>query len=576
MAANWRLQEVSVSASDDQDRLLLRQVNATFRAGEITLLIGRNGAGKSTLLETMAGLCELQSGSISLGEDSLWMPKRRRKLNREILLQFGLAMQHSDAQWFAQTAREELLYSMRPYKLPAEEEERRMLAALEAVQLQPALLERDPWALSGGQQRRLSIACLLACEPDWLLLDEPTAGLDAVGTSRLCAILAAHKAAGRGAVVATHDLDALLPLADAVAVVAGGEVRAAAVPEAARELASAAPQALRALALLRGKAALPPEGPAPRSGGALWPEPRALAAAIASGLAQQGGGKSAPEKHEQPPSKELAANSLYATQSRRIEDMAKPSKAGWLRPDRFDPRAIVLAYMMLTACTLMLGSLAQLALAACVAAAVIAPCLSLIRKWLPVLRAFALLTVILAFIGGISLTPLTFEWSEAEPAAVKLFQLMIVMALGMPMLELMTPLRLQRAIQQTFGWTARLGLPIHAIGLLITIIFRFIPLLTKEWGRFAKLAHARGKAGSRPGTVPLTMLRSIFIPYIRAILRLAEGMADALEARGYGSMPAKPTYGFRLSFGRADAALLSIAVIGSMLLLLIGWFIPFQ
>lgn len=569
MTADWRLHDVSVSAGDIEDRMLLRHISLTLKPGTITLIIGRNGAGKSTLLETMAGLRELRTGSIAIGKEPLWLPKRGKKLNRRALLQFGIAMQQSDAQWFAQTAREELLYSMRPYKLPAEEQERRMLAALEEVQLQPALLERDPWTLSGGQQRRLAIACLLACEPDWLLLDEPTAGLDAVGTRRLCALLEAHKAAGRGAVVATHDLDALLPLADTVVVVDDGEVREAAPAEAAHELASAAPQALRSQALLRERAALPPEGPAPRSGGALWPQPRELAAAIASGLAQRGGG----QLRAQRSSSAAASSSPHEQQLTSEAPQPRIHEAAWLSPNKLDPRAIVLAYMLLTACTLTLGSMAQLALAACVAAAVIAPAIKLIRKWLPVLSAFAILTIVLAIIGGISLTPLTFDWEKAEPAAAKLFQLMIVMALGMPMLELTTPLRLQRAIQQTFGWTARFGLPIHAIGLLITIIFRFIPLLTKEWGRFTKLAHARGKSGSRLGTIPVTLLRSIFIPYIRSILRLAEGMADALEARGYGSMSARPTYGFRLSFGIADAVMLAIAVTGGFLLLLIGSFV---
>lgn len=605
MPADWKLKDVTVCAEDDQSRLLLKMINLTFEPGNITLLIGRNGAGKSTLLETMAGLRKLHAGSISIGGEPLWQPKRKKRLNRSALLRFGLAMQQSDAQWFEQTAREELLYSMRPYKLPAEVAERRMMAALDATGLQPALLERDPWTLSGGQQRRLAVACLLACEPDWLLLDEPTAGLDAAGTSRLRAILEAHRAAGRGAVVATHDLDALLPLADAVIVVDDGVVREAAPAEAARELASSAPQALRALALLRERAALPPEGPATRSGGALWPEPRELAAAIASGLAarvdrpyvnalhagrmsevalreQQQAAKTStsarpahqPEvarPHE--PSHPVPApdNKLCELQPRTMD--AKQSHAAWLRPDRFDPRALVLAYFLLTACTLTLGGMGQMALAACVAAAVIAPTLPLIRKWLSVFRAFAIVTVILAFIAGISLTPLTFEWAKAEPTTVKLFQLMIIMAFGMPMLELMTPLRLQRAIQQTFGWTARFRLPIHAVGLLITIIFRFIPLLSREWGRFAKLAHARGKSVSRLGAIPITMLRSVFIPYIRAILRLAEGMADALEARGYGSMPDKPTYGFRLAFGKADVGLLAIAVIGSFMLLLIGCFV---
>ncbi|MBD2870651.1 ABC transporter ATP-binding protein, partial [Paenibacillus arenilitoris] len=241
MAGEWKLEGVTVAADGDKKRQLLRGVRATFRPGQITLLVGRNGSGKSTLLETMAGLRPLEAGTIAVGENPLWLRRDGRgKLNREAILKVGIAMQHSESQWFAATVREELLYSLRPYGLKDAEADRRIAAALSEVGLETSLLERDPWTLSGGQQRRLSLACLLACGPEWLLLDEPTAGLDAVGISRLCAALQAHRAAGRGAVVATHDLDALLPLADAVAVIGGGQVREAAAAEAAT-YASAAP-----------------------------------------------------------------------------------------------------------------------------------------------------------------------------------------------------------------------------------------------------------------------------------------------------------------------------------------------
>lgn len=577
MAGSWIVQDVKIGAGGDSKKLLLEQVSAAFHPGEITLLIGHNGAGKSTLLETMAGLRELKAGSVTLSGESLWIGSKRKKRNRELLLQFGIAMQQSESQWFATTAREELLYSLRPYKLAAEETERRLQGALQAIGLQPALLERDPWTLSGGQQRRLAIACLLACEPDWLLLDEPTAGLDADGTRRLCAILEAHRAAGRGAVVATHDLEALLPLADRVVVVERGEVREAAPAEAALALAEAAPQALRAQALLRGTAALPPEAPARRSGVAPWPTPRELAAEIARELRRGGNRGGAGERIAEAARHESAAaadaapeTAVREPKSRRAGSSPNENgRASWLGPDRFDPRAIVLAYFLLSAFVLMLGSMKELALGALVVIFAAAPFSPLTRKWWPVLRGFVIVSIVLLLVGSLSWSPFAFDWAKAEPTAVKLAQLMLIMLIGMPMLELMTPLRLQRAIQQTFGWTARIGVPIHSIGLLITLLFRFIPLLTREWGRFAKLAHARGKAASRLGTVPVKMLRVIFIPFVRSILRLAEGMADALEARGYGSMPAKPAYGFRVAFGRPDALLLGFAALGSILLWLI-------
>ncbi|MFD0587113.1 ATP-binding cassette domain-containing protein [Paenibacillus sp. GCM10027627] len=571
MADNWILDRLAVGPTGQKQEgtLLLEDVSLSFAAGTITLLIGHNGSGKSTLLESMAGLRELQSGHISLGEDPLWIRKRRKKLNRNVLLQLGISMQQSESQWFSSTVYEEMLYSMRPYKLEPGERERRTYEALGAVGLHPDMMERNPWTLSGGQQRRLALACLLACEPDWLLLDEPTAGLDAGGISRLCAVLAAHREAGRGAVVATHDLEALLPLADAVVVVRDGKVREAAPAEAAETLGPAAPQALRAGALLREAAALPPEAAAGRGGGALWQSPQEMAAAIAANISHS-------EQSEHPAADvkrrgtvDRAAQEQFKPAAGQVKSERKP----WLRSDHYDPRALVAAYFMLTASILWLGSIAGLGLSAFVVAAAIAPFWPLVRGMAGIIRGFAIITAILIAIGGTSLSPLQFQWSSAEPTAIRLLQLLLIMVAGMPMLALMTPLRLQRAIQQTFGWTARFGLPIHTFGLLITLIFRFIPLLSREWGRFSKIAHARGKSAARIGAIPIPMLRIIFIPFIRAILRMAEGMADALEARGYGSMPRKATYGFRVRFRKQDFLLIVAAGCGGLLILAFGSFL---
>lgn len=528
MDADWKLEGVCVRTEDGT--AVLRDVAAQFRCGAITLLIGRNGAGKSTLLESIAGLRRLAAGEIRLGGDSLWTSGRRqrkRRLNRGVILRLGIAMQQSESQWFAATAREELLYSLRPYRLPEPERTERMEAAISAVGLQPELLERDPWTLSGGQQRRLALACLLACEPDWLLLDEPTAGLDAEGKAALCAVLEAQRKAGRGAIVATHDLEALLPLADAVLVVDGGTLREASPPqlecrEAPRELARRLARQLAA----NGRMELPPPAAACR-------EESAPATAAAE---------------EQPPKR------------RRV----------WLDPRTFDPRMVVIAYLALTACLLTQNSMAKLALSAIVTAAAVAPFWPLVRGWLPVVRGFALITVILIAIGGLSLDPLSFRWERTEATAVRLVQLLLIMVLGMPILGLMTPLRLQRALDQTFGWLARLSVPVQTFTLLVTLVFRFMPLLLREWSRFAKLARARGKAAAPPGAFPAKQLSAMLIPYLRAILRLAEGMADALEARGFGAQRKEPVYGFRLKPGRADARLLGAALGGCALLLLIG------
>lgn len=521
---DWQLQNVTTKEHNSQQSPILSHVNTSFQSGKITLLIGHNGSGKSTLLELMSGIRPIEHGLIELGDDSLWkntkksmnksmkksMKKRHRnKLNRNVTLKLGVALQSAQDQWFASTVREEFEYSMKPYHVPSEEAQVRMEQALTRVGLPKAMLERDPWSLSGGQQRRLALACLLACEPDWLLLDEPSAGMDADGIRRLCAVLEAHKAAGRGAIVATHDLEALLPIADAVVVVSGGTVC---------------------------EAQTWPAQPASN---------REAAAAIAGGLART----------RQP----------LKSESREKNDSKEAFPA-----DRFDPRALILCYMLLAMSILAQHTIVQLCLGAFIVILLVVPIRQLILPWIRIIRAYAVMIALFCLVSGISLHPLSYEWASAEPVFIRFSKLLIIMLIGMPLLQLMTPMRLQRAIQQTFGWLTRLQGSIHSFALLITLIFRFIPLLTREWERFAKLVHARGKSTAPIQSVPIKHARSMLIPYMRAILRLAEQMSDALEARGFGYARSKPVYGFRLQFSRADAHLFTIAIIVSLLLISIA------
>ena len=566
MNRNLVLDRVTVRSDGKAGVGIVNEASMTFQAGKITLLVGRNGAGKTTLLETIAGLRSIDSGHITIGEEPLWQADRKRS-NRAALLRMGISLQHAESQWFASTVREELYYSLKPYNVTAEEAERRIGGAMSRMGLSMELLKQDPWTLSGGQQRRLSLASLLASEPDWLLLDEPTAGLDAVGSALLCAALEAHKAAGRGAVVITHDHAALWPLADAVAVMDGGIVREAASPAAALAEAAAgegAPQALRALAKLRAiGAALPPEAPPEQSGGALWPAPRDVAAALAGQARRRSAPAPAFEAAEHAAAREQAAP-VYEP-GLRIAAGAAASKL--CSPDLFDPRALVPSYFIIAAAVLLQDSGAGLAASALCSLLLLYPVRALLRPWLKLIGMYGMFIIVCGAIAGLSFQPIGFNWTQASSTSFQLVKLLNVMLLGLPMLALTTPFRLQRAIEQSLGWLAKFKLPVHNAALLVTLIFRFIPLLTEEWGRFAKLAHARGKATTPLGSLPIGMIRKIIIPYIRSLLRLAEGMADALEARGFGYVRSKPAFGFRLKLGRADGLLLLAA--GAMCSLLI-------
>ncbi|MCM3625863.1 ATP-binding cassette domain-containing protein [Paenibacillus glycanilyticus] len=569
MTGDWKLEQTAVAAPNEPDKRLLSGINLTFRKGAITLLVGHNGSGKSTLLESLAGLRRLSDGQIYQGDEPLWTSGRRKqRLNKAIVLRTGIALQQSESQWFASTVKEEFDYSLKPYGVEDKEKESRIASAMEQTGLSMELLGRDPWTLSGGQQRRLAMACLLACEPEWLLLDEPTAGLDADGIRRLCAVLDAHRAAGRGAVVATHDLDALLPLADEVAVIAGGSVREAA-PAASWAVThaheAAAPQAQRALAQLRAAGFAPPAAP----GGAPWPAPRELAALLAAQRAAHG-----PRTAERPSLQAAAAAAHNSAAAAAHAPEPQAALAAAPHPNRrlaarFDPRALIAAYLLLATTILLQRSWAGLAVAAALSLAVLIPLRAQIRPWMKAIRAYVIMTAVIAFIAGVHFSPMAFDWGPALQNIQRFSGLLLVMMLGLPLMGLVTPLRVQRSLEQTFGWMNRFKVPVMSVALTVTLIFRFIPLLAAEWERYVKIAHARGKATTPAGSLPFRMLLPAMVPYIRSLLRMAEQMADALEARGIGHPLAKPTQGLRLRFSREDLIIIASAAAAAILLLLV-------
>ncbi|MBO7745946.1 ABC transporter ATP-binding protein, partial [Paenibacillus sp. MWE-103] len=201
-------------------------------AGTITVLAGANGAGKTRLLETIAGLREPDRLTIAFGGEAMWLRKRtlwRTRLapNPRALLAYAYACQSPEEQLFLRTVREELRYSLRPYALSEAELERRTDDALRTVDWDRQWLARDPYAMSGGERRRTALACLFAPPAAWLLLDEPTAGLDADGHERLAAQLRRRASEGQGVLLISHESDWAFALADRVLLLhADGAVRA--------------------------------------------------------------------------------------------------------------------------------------------------------------------------------------------------------------------------------------------------------------------------------------------------------------------------------------------------------------
>lgn len=186
--------------------------------GALTVVLGPTGSGKSTLLRLLAGLLEPTIGEVRLDDESIGARVAGRKGG------VGLAFQSPESQLFAETVAADVAFG--PLNQGLDEETAYGVAhsALERVGLDPEEYGlRSPFALSGGEARRAALAGVLATEPGYLLLDEPTAGLDARGKSAVLDIVATLKEQA-GVVVVTHDADHFLPLADHVVLLRDGEV----------------------------------------------------------------------------------------------------------------------------------------------------------------------------------------------------------------------------------------------------------------------------------------------------------------------------------------------------------------
>jgi len=192
----------------------LEDVSLEAHAGERLALLGANGCGKSTLLKLLAGLIFPDSGRYQafgqpISEDAL----EDAQLNSGFRSRVGFVFQNSDAQVFLPTVREEIAFGPLQLGLPTGEAEARVDDVLRLLEI-PDLADRAPYQLSAGQKKRVAIASVLVMNPELLLFDEPTAGLDPRTQHWLLELLAELAHAGKTIVLATHDLDGLEELAD--------------------------------------------------------------------------------------------------------------------------------------------------------------------------------------------------------------------------------------------------------------------------------------------------------------------------------------------------------------------------
>jgi cobalt/nickel transport system ATP-binding protein len=193
----------------------IRDVTFAVAAGESVGIIGANGAGKSTLLLHLVGCLFPSEGTLTVGGIVA-----KANTVTAIRQQVGLVFQNPDDQLFMPTVQADVSFGPRNQGLTEEEVRLRVRQALDAVG-ELHLLERPPYRLSGGEKRAVSIATVLAMEPDILVLDEPSAGLDPTARRKVIRLL---RGFNHTRIVASHDLDLVLEMCQRVILMRAGQV----------------------------------------------------------------------------------------------------------------------------------------------------------------------------------------------------------------------------------------------------------------------------------------------------------------------------------------------------------------
>ena len=203
-------------------RSAVEGLSLDIRRGEFLGIIGHTGSGKSTLIQHLNGLLKPSSGTIYLDGADIWAePKKIRSVRFRV----GLVFQYPEYQLFEDTVRKDIAFGPKNMGLAADEVERRVLAALSAVGLDESVLDKSPFALSGGQKRRVAIAGVMAMEPEVLILDEPTAGLDPRGRESILQMLREyHERRGSTVVLVSHSMEEIARNAQRIIVLSGGGV----------------------------------------------------------------------------------------------------------------------------------------------------------------------------------------------------------------------------------------------------------------------------------------------------------------------------------------------------------------
>ncbi|MBP1155559.1 MULTISPECIES: ATP-binding cassette domain-containing protein [unclassified Paenibacillus] len=525
---------LTVYADHRRSRTILNNIHCSIQDRTLTLVIGKAGSGKTTLLRTLAGLSEIGEGNVYYDDLPLW---KKGKVDPSLLLRNALAFQFPEHQLFARTVQGEFDYSLRAYRLPKPEKLRRIAAAMDGQRLPTSYLALSPFTLSGGQKRRVALASIMAAEAPWLLLDEPSAGLDSKSVARLKEELAEWKQQ-RGVVLVTHDLDTFLPIADKVLIMEHGQVVAGLTPE---ELAMNPHLLVQAGIGLTGVMEL---SESLREAGLLVPAgaftPEQIAGILASHMST---------------SQQLGETQRQNTQPIRYEPPAQPQRQASDSLRRsfvygMDAKLKWLIYMLISVGIVIQTRWEGLWVALLFAAGCTAFLLPEDRRKLKRL-AYPLLffMAVAAFISGVQISfaqgiewtnRFDFSYTFALETLRRLTTFFEITLIGLVFTLSTSTSSMKQGLEIALRPLKRLKVPTEMLALAASLMLRFIPLILEETERFAMIAKARGKRMARRGQISMADIPVFVIPLLIALFQAVEELILAMELKGYMTKSPQP------------------------------------
>ena len=217
------------SAGTPFEHTALEDVSFSIEPGEFVGIIGHTGSGKSTLIQHLNGLLKPTSGSVLLDGVDIWSNK---KITRQARFRVGLVFQYPEYQLFEETVYRDIAFGPKNMGLKEADVDRRVREAAGFVGLTEEQLKASPFELSGGQKRRVAIAGVIAMEPEVLILDEPTAGLDPAGREEILGNIRAYREAKNAAILmVSHSMSDVARITDRLLVMNDSHLAMDGTPE---------------------------------------------------------------------------------------------------------------------------------------------------------------------------------------------------------------------------------------------------------------------------------------------------------------------------------------------------------